>query len=75
MSRDWILYLEDIAECASRILRYTRGLDPDSFATNELVIDAVVRNLEIIGDVVTTKVPEIAAASERLLRRLGGRPE
>ena len=50
MSRDWTFYLEDILGCASKVLSYTKGMTLDSFRGNALVFDAVVRNLEIIGE-------------------------
>ncbi len=34
----------------SRVLRYTEGLSAEQFATNELVNDAVLRNLELLGE-------------------------
>lgn len=38
-------------ECfCSRVLRYTEGLSAEQFATNELVNDAVLRNLELLGE-------------------------
>ena len=50
MPRDYRLYLEDIVEAADRILRYTVGMGYDSFASDDRTQDAVVRNLEIIGE-------------------------
>jgi len=48
--RDHRLYLEDILEAIQRIEEYTAGMDFEDFAGNRLVVDAVVRNLEIIGE-------------------------
>jgi len=50
MPRDYRLYLEDIVEAAGRILRYTIGMGYDCFASDDKTLDAVVRNLEIIGE-------------------------
>ncbi len=36
-------------ESIDKIERYTAGLSFDQFEANEMVVDAVVRNLEIIG--------------------------
>ena len=33
-----------------RIARYCAGLDFEQFRANELVVDAVVRNIEVIGE-------------------------
>ncbi|WP_324736292.1 DUF86 domain-containing protein [Thermococcus sp. SY098] len=48
--RDYSLYIEDILEAVDRIKEYTKGLSFEEFAKNRMVIDAVVRNLEIIGE-------------------------
>jgi uncharacterized protein with HEPN domain len=50
MSREWQFCLEDIAECGLRIADYTREMSLADFRGNQLVFDAVVRNLEIIGE-------------------------
>jgi uncharacterized protein with HEPN domain len=50
MSRDEIMYLQDIAESCARILRYTRGLTQAGLIQDERTYDAVIRNLEIIGE-------------------------
>ena len=50
MSRDPRLYLEDILEAGGKIARFCEGLDEDAFLADELVSDAVLRNLEIIGE-------------------------
>jgi len=42
--------LEDILEAANKVLRYTNGMSLEAFRSDELVFDAVVRNLEIIGE-------------------------
>lgn len=48
--RDYSLYIEDILEAIDRIEKYTEGLSFEEFAKNRMAIDAVVRNLEIIGE-------------------------
>lgn len=50
--RDYKLYLDDILEAAKRIEKYTKGLTLEKLKRNELIIDGVVRNLEIIGEAV-----------------------
>jgi uncharacterized protein with HEPN domain len=44
------LLLEDIIEAIEKIQAYIVGLDFDSFVVDAKTIDAVVRNLEIIGE-------------------------
>ena len=50
--RDPDLLLEDIRAANGRIARPTSSLDRDQFLSDEKTIDAVVRNLEIIGEAV-----------------------
>ena len=56
MPRSYLLFLEDMQEAMERIGRYCAGLDYDAFCGSEQVVDAVVRNLEIIGEA-AKKVP------------------
>jgi len=55
--RDPELLLEDILECSEKIARYTKGITIEDFRQNSMLQDAVVRNLEIIGEAVR-KLPE-----------------
>lgn len=48
--RDYNLFLQDILDCIKRIEKYTKGYTQKGLEVNELVADAVVRNLEIIGE-------------------------
>jgi uncharacterized protein with HEPN domain len=50
--RDPHLLLEDIRSALARIERYTTGMQREQFLVDEKTIDAVVRNLEIIGEAV-----------------------
>jgi len=43
-------YLEHIAQAIERIDRYTEDMDETAFLASELVQDAVIRNIEIIGE-------------------------
>ena len=52
MSRSLRLYLEDILSSGAKVLRYTEGMTCEDFIRDERTYDAVVRNLQIIGEVV-----------------------
>lgn len=43
-------YLEHILQALERITRYTEGMDEPGFLASELVQDAVLRNIEILGE-------------------------
>lgn len=48
--RDPRLYIDDILEAIKKIEKYTKGLTSEELEENSLVVDGVVRNLEIIGE-------------------------
>lgn len=50
MSRDWRLYLDDMRQACRKVLRYTDGMTIDQLQSNDMAYDAVVRNLEIVGE-------------------------
>jgi len=56
-SRDYLLYLEDIIQAIEKIETYTQNMDFHKFSKNEMVIDAVIRNFEVIGEA-TKNIPE-----------------
>ena len=57
MSRDDRIYLADIAKSCDKILRFTEGYGLDQLISDEKSYDAVVRNLEIIGEA-AKQIPE-----------------
>jgi uncharacterized protein with HEPN domain len=48
--RAYNLYLADIAGAVEKILEYTKDYDYRKFSGDTLRVDAVVRNLEVIGE-------------------------
>ncbi len=62
MPRDFEVYLEDIRQAIGKIRSYTEGLTRDSFDRDDKTIDAVIRNLEIIGEA-AKMVPESVRAN------------
>lgn len=61
MPRDYLLYLEDIELALDRIERYTLGQSFDAFSADEMRVDAVVRNLETLGEAVKHLPDDIRA--------------
>jgi len=50
MSRDEMMYLRDIAQSCQKVLQFTEGLTQNALLRDGKTYDAVVRNLEIIGE-------------------------
>ena len=55
--RDWRFRISDSLDSIERIQRYSSQLDQESFRRNQLVVDAVIRNLAVIGEA-ARHVPE-----------------
>ena len=51
-AREWRLRFEDILEAIVRIERYVEGLTFEQFQADQKTVDAVIRNVEIIGEAV-----------------------
>src|SRR3989338_4430252 len=62
--RDKNLYLVDIKECIRNIESYTKDLTFEKFKNNKMAVDAVVRNLEIIGEAANNLSDEIKRKSK-----------
>ena len=57
MHRDYNLYIDDILGAIHQIQTYMAGLDKAAFTKDRKTQDAVIRNLEIIGEA-AGKLPE-----------------
>ena len=66
MSRDAALYVADIEECCEKIRRYTSGMDRAAFVADEKTYDAVVRNLEVIGEAAKNLSSDVRAAIQQI---------
>ena len=56
MQRELKTYIEDIVLAINKIEKYCKGMTKEDLINNELVQDAVLRNLEVIGEAVK-KIP------------------
>ena len=62
-------YLDHISKAIKRIHHYVEDIDEVAFLQNELIQDAVIRNLEIIGEAsrnIEVRYPEFAASNPDL---------
>lgn len=57
--RPYLLFLEDILNSIQKIEDYTGGMSFEDFQADNKTADAVLRNLEIIGEAAKNITPEI----------------
>lgn len=50
MYKDDLAYIEHILDCIRKIQRFSKGLTFKEFSDDELVQDAIIRNIEVIGE-------------------------
>ncbi len=62
MSRSWLLYLDDLIASAEKIGRLISGQTLITFSENEAVFDAVLFNLQVIGEA-SKNLPEEARSA------------
>jgi uncharacterized protein with HEPN domain len=55
--RDDMLFVDDILTAIEKIETYTRNLSYEEFVATSVVIDAVIRNFEVIGEA-AKKIPK-----------------
>jgi len=48
--RDWQFRVNDILEAIDKIERYTKDMDFAGWLEDEKTVDAVIRNIEVIGE-------------------------
>ena len=51
-NRQWKLRIRDMLECIAKIKEYTNEMSFEDFQSDQKTIDAVLRNLEVIGEAV-----------------------
>ncbi|MCA9520959.1 MAG: DUF86 domain-containing protein [Myxococcales bacterium] len=62
MSRDSKLYLSDMLDAIVRVEEYVAGMTLASFQADRKTVDAVVRNLEVIGEAAKALPDEVREA-------------
>lgn len=68
--RQWRFYLDDMIDFAEHVLTYSEGFDQATFESTGLNYDAIVRNLELIGEAATHIPEEIRDANPPIPWRL-----
>jgi len=75
--REWSFRIQDILDAIAAVRSYTEGMDLATFSSDRRTVDAVVRNVEIIGEAaahvprsVVQSHPEIPWAEMRAMRNV-----
>ena len=75
--REWRMRIQDILDTARKVIAHTSGLDFETFTRDEWSVDAVLRNLTVIGeaaghipDEICQRHPEVPWRNMRDLRNL-----
>ena len=63
---DWRERVDDILEAVERIQNYTKGLDFQQFSHDQKTVDAVVRNITVIGEASHHVPDKVQAAAIRI---------
>ncbi len=59
MQKDYRIYLDDVLEAIEKIQDYIEKISYEQFSKNGMISDAVIRNLEVIGEAVKSLPTEI----------------
>lgn len=57
MNRNYKIFLKDILKSMKLIQEYVEGMDFETFQNDQRTVDAVIRNIEIIGEA-TKHIPQ-----------------
>ncbi|MBL0209485.1 MAG: DUF86 domain-containing protein [Holophagaceae bacterium] len=63
MLRDPKLFLQDILDASAKVFSYSNGMTQEEFEANGMAYDAVIRNLEVIGEAAKQIPQELRDAS------------
>jgi uncharacterized protein with HEPN domain len=60
--RDWRFRIRDILDAVEAVQRYTKGMTYEAFTADRKTVDAVIRNLIVIGEAARRVPDDVALA-------------
>ena len=66
MSRNASLYVADMIEACERVVAYSEGFDAAALRSDVRTVDAIVRNLEVLGEAAKRVSPEHKARAPKI---------
>ena len=70
MKKDDNVYLKHILDAINQIQEYTHGINHDEFVSKKMVQDAVIRQIEIIGEATKQLSQEILKKYNSVIRSI-----
>lgn len=64
--REWSIRVDDMIAAIDKVLSYTAEMDKAAFTADERTIDAVVRNLIVIGEAAGHVPEDVVAANPQI---------
>lgn len=68
--REWRFYVEDMVSFCDKVIGYTAGIDRATFPVDAMRYDAVLRNLELIGEAATHVPADVRALAPEVPWRM-----
>jgi len=73
VSRDVTLYVDDMIEACRRVVKYSEGLGRAQLVSGTMAHDAVLRNLEVLGEAAKNVPAAVRHMDDKLAwRRIAG---
>ena len=66
MSRNASLYVADMIEACERVVAYSEGFDAAALRSDVRTVDAIVQNLEVLGEAAKRVSPEHNARAPKI---------